>query len=144
MARKSKELEATASRFGKDLLLLTEGKVKDRGWVESSEFRVFHLGSAGSGGKAAWVRTADSEWEVEEGPSSEKYQLVVVHRAGVACLRILAVYIPPAEAQQWRTWTSEIEAQVQASAVPTIVLGDFNFDILSHGEVTRRIQGWQY
>ena len=69
MARKSKELEATTSRFGVDLFLLTETKVKDQGWVESSEFSLFHSGSAGSGGKAAWVRTADSEWEVEEGPS---------------------------------------------------------------------------
>ena len=65
MAKKSKELEATASRVSVDLFLLTETKVKDRGWVESSEYRVYHSGSAGSGGKAAWVRIAHSQWEVE-------------------------------------------------------------------------------
>ena len=47
-----------------------------------------------------------------------------------------------AEARQWRTWCSEIEAVVQASAVPVVVLGDFC--IRSHGEVASWVQEWQY
>ena len=136
-ARKRAELEATMRWQGLDILGVAETHSRRQGWQFAPSYTALESVALDVEGKAVLVPEEVELTLRPEGATDTEF-VVVVQSGEVDCLQLVLVYARPGVEGPavYRRWTDI----VTSSALPVVVMGDFNKDALRDPRLSRVIK----
>ena len=139
-ARKRVEVKATMRRQRLDVLGVTETHSRRQGWQFAPSCTALETGAVDVEGKAVLVPEEAVLTLCPEGATDTEF-VVVVQSGEVDRLHLVLVYARPGAAglAVYHRWTDI----VTSSALPVVVMGDFNKDAVREPQLSR-VKEWGY
>ena len=124
-----------------DVLGVTETHSCRQGWRFAPSYTALESGAVDVEGKAVLV-PEEAELTLRPEGATDTEFVVVVQSGEVDRLKMVLVYVRPGAAGPpvYRRWTDIIAS----SALPVVVLGDFNKDALRDPQLIRVVEEWGY